>query len=110
VIIINVYCGQCDVLALCSGKQPLHIPLNISHTHIMKMTGILHDYLMENHVKSRSSSLELRGGCLTISNENSVSKISTVLHDLWKNVIKPIFNALDSSVCPFLYLKKKILT
>ncbi|KAF6755206.1 CHAT domain-containing protein [Ephemerocybe angulata] len=98
IIVINVDANRCDALALLSGlDEPLHIPLpNFSMEKASRYRTELGSQLRGHSLRSRD--LEARGVRPTrIGNQTWDSPVHKVLRGLWKEVVKPILDALGFS-------------
>jgi tetratricopeptide (TPR) repeat protein len=110
VVIINVDHSRCDAIALTAGMdKPCHIELP---KFSWKMANIYQQdfmtHLRENHLRMRGAESELdllgnpqeRGA----RPHKRIKGVHNMLDGLWRNVVKPILEALGFLVSGFFYL------
>jgi len=99
-ILFNIHKDRCDALALIKGcDQPLHIPLeHLTYNDASELKDRLRRYLVSGKYIMRNADR----GPRRCRDPNEKGDLQEILEELWLRVVKPILDALSSSVRPIL--------
>jgi hypothetical protein len=106
IVLINVHESRCDAIALRTGQDgPLHITLP---TFSQKKANMYQQDLMAHldkyHLRMRAAEADAQDKQterVIRPHQGKLKEVHNILSGLWKDVVKPILNALGFSVSGF---------
>jgi hypothetical protein len=110
IVVVNVHHSRCDAIAITAGMdEPLHIPLpELSWTKAKTYQEHFMAHLQQHHLRMWAAELDPQDSqqerAIKPHQGTKFKEVHNILHGLWKNVVKPILEALEFLVVSGLYL------
>ena len=113
-VVVNVHHTRCDAIALIAGvDEPLHIQLpRLSWKKVKTFQQDFITHLAEHSLCNRAAELDSLEAQQTrgVKPHIHIHKVHYVLEGLWKDVVKPVLEALAFSVSGLYLTSPFILT